>query len=431
MGQPPPLRIDTLFSERPSVRVSGSGRPHPGVQRGQLAVARTGRSGCRLATRPGAGLRWSFLFLVMVMVIVPSMLLTRSARRLVRLAAGPGGDRDLQDCGDLLGPRRRGRLLERIEVCDPGGIAAVSLGDRDDVQAGNSRPGTPGACSRMANDLRIAYSSFCMTTISIGSRSRAAVQIDWTEYWNEPSPMTAMTGRLRPESRSASAIPTGGRQVPAQPAAGERVERVRLGDRPCRVQVGQVGRALLDQDGMIGPDLVQGGEDLRGGQHAIRGPVRRRRVRRHPVRQPRVRLGGGRGVAGEQVGEPGQGQDGVAEQAVADRCAAGLGRVVGDVQQPQRRAAGTGRQRTGSTGTPARPRPGRRRARRACRSAGPSRTAARPRTAGGLRGTGSARTTGRPRPGRSAPRRARPPASTRPPARWPRRRSAPGRTRAG
>jgi alkanesulfonate monooxygenase SsuD/methylene tetrahydromethanopterin reductase-like flavin-dependent oxidoreductase (luciferase family) len=40
----------------------------------------------------------------------------------------------------------------------------------------------------MANDLRIAYSSFCTTTISIGSRSRAAVQIDWTEYWNEPSP---------------------------------------------------------------------------------------------------------------------------------------------------------------------------------------------------------------------------------------------------
>jgi hypothetical protein len=28
---------------------------------------------------------------------------------------------------------------------------------------GRSRPGTPGACSSMANDLRIAYSSFCRT----------------------------------------------------------------------------------------------------------------------------------------------------------------------------------------------------------------------------------------------------------------------------
>ena len=72
----------------------------------------------------------------------------------------------------------------------------------------------------MANDLRIAYSSLRMTTISIGSRSRAAVQIDRTEYWNEPSPMTAMTGRLRPESRSASAIPTAaGRFQPRPPLA--------------------------------------------------------------------------------------------------------------------------------------------------------------------------------------------------------------------
>ena len=47
--------------------------------------------------------------------------------------------------------------------------------------------------------------------------------------------------------------PHRGREVPAQPAAGERVERVRLGVRPRRMQVGQVGRALLDQDGMIGP----------------------------------------------------------------------------------------------------------------------------------------------------------------------------------
>jgi hypothetical protein len=69
----------------------------------------------------------------------------------------------------------------------------------------------------MANDLRIAYSWFCMTTISIGSRSRAAVQIDWTEYWNEPSPMAAITGRLRPESRSASAIPAAARRSQPSP----------------------------------------------------------------------------------------------------------------------------------------------------------------------------------------------------------------------
>jgi hypothetical protein len=42
-----------------------------------------------------------------------------------------------------------------------------------------------------------------------------------------------------------------------------------------------------------------------------------------------------RGVTGEQAGEPGQGQHGVADQAVTHRGAAGLGRIVGDVQQPQ------------------------------------------------------------------------------------------------
>ena len=105
--------------------------------------------------------------------------------------------------------------------------------------------------------MRIAYSSLRMITTSIESPSRAAVQIDWTEYWNEPSPMTAMTGRSRPESRSASAIPTEAGKVPAQPSAGKGVERVWLGDRPCRMQVGQIRGALLDQDGVIRPDLVE------------------------------------------------------------------------------------------------------------------------------------------------------------------------------
>jgi len=39
------------------------------------------------------------------------------------------------------------------------------------------------------------------------SPSAAAVQIDWTEYWNDPSPMIAIAGWLRPVSRSPSAAP--------------------------------------------------------------------------------------------------------------------------------------------------------------------------------------------------------------------------------
>jgi hypothetical protein len=39
------------------------------------------------------------------------------------------------------------------------------------------------------------------------SSSAAAVRIDWTEYWNDPSPMIAIAGRLRPVSRSPSAAP--------------------------------------------------------------------------------------------------------------------------------------------------------------------------------------------------------------------------------
>jgi hypothetical protein len=39
------------------------------------------------------------------------------------------------------------------------------------------------------------------------SSSAAAVQIGWTEYWNDPSPMIAIAGRLRPVSRSPGAAP--------------------------------------------------------------------------------------------------------------------------------------------------------------------------------------------------------------------------------
>jgi hypothetical protein len=39
------------------------------------------------------------------------------------------------------------------------------------------------------------------------SSSAAAVQIGWTEYWDDPSQVIAIAGRLRPVSRSPGAAP--------------------------------------------------------------------------------------------------------------------------------------------------------------------------------------------------------------------------------
>jgi hypothetical protein len=144
----------------------------------------------------------------------------------------------------------------------------------------------------------------------------AALQIDWTEYWNDPSPMTAITGRLRGWS----------------------------GDGPVRVQVGQVRWGLLDQDGVRRPDFVEGAEDLGGGQRPVaRRRCGARRVGRHPVPQFFSRPVGLWGVLAQEPGEGGEGQHGVAQQAVAHRSARRLGRVVGDVQEPgPARQVGTG-----------------------------------------------------------------------------------------
>jgi hypothetical protein len=85
---------------------------------------------------------------------------------------------------------------------------------------GRSSPGTPGVFSNRAKDFRIAYSSLRMTTNTIGSWCWAAVQIACTEYWNEPSPIVAMTVRRRPRARSPRATPTAaGTAQPMPPLA--------------------------------------------------------------------------------------------------------------------------------------------------------------------------------------------------------------------
>src|SRR5260370_834239 len=88
--------------------------------------------------------------------------------------------------------------------------------------SGRSRPGTLEVSSSAANDLRMAYSWLRRMMNAMGSSCCAAVQIDWTEYWNDPSPMIASTGRLWPVWRSPSAMPTdAGRPPPrASPGAG-------------------------------------------------------------------------------------------------------------------------------------------------------------------------------------------------------------------
>ena len=81
-------------------------------------------------------------------------------------------------------------------------------------------PGTPGAFSNSANDLRMEYSSLRITTNTIGRSCWAAVHIACTEYWNDPSPMVATTVRLTPLARSPSATPTAaGTPQPMPPLA--------------------------------------------------------------------------------------------------------------------------------------------------------------------------------------------------------------------
>ena len=46
------------------------------------------------------------------------------------------------------------------------------------------------------------------------------------------------------------------REAPAKGAAGERVIRIRLDNRPRILKVGNVRRTLLDQDGMRRPDVI-------------------------------------------------------------------------------------------------------------------------------------------------------------------------------
>src|SRR5438270_10944817 len=52
-------------------------------------------------------------------------------------------DWDLQHCWDILGPRFRGCLLDRIELLNTDSVAAVSLRDRDEVHPGQLETGNP------------------------------------------------------------------------------------------------------------------------------------------------------------------------------------------------------------------------------------------------------------------------------------------------
>jgi len=85
--------------------------------------------------------------------------------------------------------------LVRKEDDGPGGAnpargsGLIGLRDRsplpgDGVDAGQIKAGKPGVSS-----------------------SAAAVQADWTQYWNDPSQVIAIAGRLRPVSRSPGAAP--------------------------------------------------------------------------------------------------------------------------------------------------------------------------------------------------------------------------------
>ena len=105
---------------------------------------------------------------------------------------------------------------------------------------GRSSPGTPGVSSSTAKDLRIAYSLLHITTNSIGSCRCAAVQIDWTEYWNDPVTDNRDDRPVAAGVSLAQGDAHAGRTVPAETAASEGVEAVGVLDRPGRVQVGEV-----------------------------------------------------------------------------------------------------------------------------------------------------------------------------------------------
>ena len=53
-------------------------------------------------------------------------------------------DRDLEDGGDVLGPRRGHGLLDRVQIVEVGRVAAVPLGDRHVVKSGKIEAGNAG-----------------------------------------------------------------------------------------------------------------------------------------------------------------------------------------------------------------------------------------------------------------------------------------------
>jgi hypothetical protein len=67
--------------------------------------------------------------------------------------------------------------------------------------------------------------------------------------------MIAITGRLRPRVTRGKCNAHCRWKIPAQDSACKRVERVRFGNRPFRVQIGKIRWAFLDQDSVCGPEL--------------------------------------------------------------------------------------------------------------------------------------------------------------------------------
>jgi hypothetical protein len=131
---------------------------------------------------------------------------------------------------------------------------------------GMSSPGTPGESSISANALRMAYSPFRSRTNRIRSLSCAAVQIYCGEYWKDPSPATMTTGRFLPLSRSARAMPTLAGVLQTSPP----LERVRLRDRPGRVEISEIGGALLHEHRVGRADPAQLVEHLPRREQASR-----------------------------------------------------------------------------------------------------------------------------------------------------------------
>ena len=147
---------------------------------------------------------------------------------------------------------------------------------------GRSRPGTPGVCSKLGERLEdrvlpVAHDhdqdrqpQLCRAPDRLDRVLEGSVADD-----RDDRPVAAgfALGQRDPHRRG---------EVPAQPAAGEGVVRVRLGDRPRLVELGVVRRGLFDQDGVRRPDLVQRREHSARRIGGRRTPVavRRRRLRR-------------------------------------------------------------------------------------------------------------------------------------------------------